>query len=111
MTLGEFYDKIESWPSDTMNFRIEGVFSWRGIYAEPCCSLSTTKQTTKQENLDMLRRLTNEVFIGWKGGEFTYTFDDTIHFECDYSEYSSGGYLKGFIERNKDSEIINHIFG
>ena len=23
MTLGEFYDKIESWPSDTINFECE----------------------------------------------------------------------------------------
>ena len=111
MTLGELYDKIKSYPHDTMDFCITDVFSWRGIYREPCCSLSTTKQTTKQENLDMLRRLTNEVFRGYKGGEYTYTFDDTMHFEYDYGEYSSGGYLKDFIKRNEDSEIINHIFG
>lgn len=110
ITLGELYDKIKSYPHDTMDFCVEDVFSWRGVYAEPCCSLST-EHTTKQENLDMLRRLTNEVFYGYKGGEYTYTFDDRINFECDCSEYSGGGYLKGFIKRNKDSEIINHIFG
>jgi hypothetical protein len=110
ITLGEFYDKIKSYPQDTMNFHITDVFSWRGAYAEPCCSLST-EQTTKQENLDMLRRLIDEPFPGWKGGEFTYTFDDWIHFECDYGDYSSNRYLMGFLKRNKDSEIINHIFG
>ena len=110
MTLKELYDKIESYPSDTMNFCIEDVFSWRGIYAEPCCSL-LTKQTTKQENLDMLRRLTNEVFYGYKGGEYTYTFDDRINFECDCSAYSSGGYLKGFINKYKETQEIKHIFG
>lgn len=110
ITLGELYDKIKSYPQDTMDFCITDIFSWRGIYAEPCCSLST-EQTTKQENLDMLRRLTNEVFYGYKGGDYTYTFDDRINFECDCSEYTDGKYLKGFIKRNKDSEIINHIFG
>lgn len=110
ITLGEFYDKIKSYHQDTMDFCITDVFSWRGIYREPCCSLSI-KQTTKQENLDMLRRLTNEVFRGYKGGEYIYTFDDRINFECDCSDYSSGLYLKGFIEKNKDSEIINYIFG
>lgn len=109
ITLGEFYDKIESYPQDTMDFRITDVFSWRGVYAEPCCSLST-ERTTKQENLDMLRRLTNEVFCGWKGGEYTYTFDDLIHFEYDEGEYSAGKYLMSFIKRNENSEIINHIF-
>ena len=111
MTLGELYDKIKSYPHDTMDFCVTDVFSWRGSYDEPCCSLSTTKQTTKRENLDMLRRLTNEEFYGYKGGEYTYTFDDKINFECDCSVYSNGMYLKGFIKRNEDSEIINHIFG
>lgn len=109
ITLGEFYDKIKSYPQDIMDFRITDVFSWRGIYKEPCCSLST-ERTTKQENLDMLRRLINEVFCGYKGGEYTYTFDDFINFECDESAYSSGNYLKGFIKWNQDSEIVNHIF-
>ena len=109
ITLGELYDKIKSYPQDIMDFRITDVFSWRGIFAEPCCSLST-EQTTKQENLDMLRRLTNEYFYGYEGGDYTYTFDNRIHFELDCSEYTAGGYLKKFIRRNKDSEIINHIF-
>ena len=110
MTLKELYDKIESYPSDTMNFCIEDVFAWRGIYAEPCCSLST-KQTTKQENLNMLRRLTNEVFRGYKGGEYTYTFDDWINFECDCSEYTDGRYLNGFINKYKENTEFKHIFG
>ena len=110
MTLKELYDKIESYPSDTMNFCIEDVFSWRGIYAEPCCSL-LIKQTTKQENLDMLRRLTNEVFHGYKGGEYTYTFDDQINFEYDYGEYTDGRYLKGFINKYKETQEFKHIFG
>lgn len=110
MTLGEFYDKISSWPSNTMNFRVEDVFSWRGIYAEPCCEISI-QETSKQYNLDMLRRLVNEEFIGWKGGVFTYTFEDTIHFECEESSYTpNNGYLIGFIARNQNEEV-KHIFG
>ena len=50
-----------------MNFKIEDVFSWRGIYYEPCVSLSTNK-STKEENLNMLNRLCTETFEGWKGG-------------------------------------------
>lgn len=110
MTLGELYDKISSWPEETMNFCIEDVFSWRGVYAEPCCELSTN-YSTKQYNLDKLRELTTEVFYGWKGGEYTYTFEDKINFESEHGNYSSGNYLKAFIKRNKDSEIVKHIFG
>lgn len=110
MTIKELYNKIESWPEDTMDFCITDVFSWRGIYAEPACSLSTTSDTTKQENLDMLRRLTFEIFKGWKGGKYIYNFEDEIHFECDGGSYSSGDYIMGFLARNH-SPIIEHIFG
>lgn len=109
MTLGEFYDKIESWPSDTMNFKVTDVFSWRGIYAEPCCSISLS-YSTKIENLNMLKRLLNETFEGYKGGEYTYTFDDTIHFECEEDSYSDGKYLYSFLIENGREEIIKHIF-
>ena len=37
MTIRELRLKIESWENDTMDFCIEEVFSWRGIYAEPAC--------------------------------------------------------------------------
>jgi hypothetical protein len=109
MTIEELYNKIESWPENTMDFCITGVFSWRGVYAEPACSLSTSN-TTKQENLDMLSRLTSEIFMGWKGGEYTYNFDDEINFECEDGSYSAGDYLRGFLDRNH-SLIIKHIFG
>lgn len=110
MTIGEFYNKIESWSSDIMNFRIENVFSWRGSYNEPCCEISIC-ETSKQYNLDMLRRLVNEVFIGYKGGEFTYTFDDVIHFECEEGSYTPNNeYLVRFIVNNQNEEV-KHIFG
>ena len=110
MTIGEFYNKIESWSSDIMNFRIENVFSWRGSYNEPCCEISIC-ETYKQYNLDMLRRLVNEVFIGYKGGEFTYTFDDVIHFECEEGSYTPNNeYLARFIVNNQNEEV-KHIFG
>ena len=109
MTLKELYDKIESYPSDTMNFCIEDVFAWRGIYQEPCCSLSVEK-TNKQDNLDKLSDLVKFEFSGWKGGYFKYDWDSTIHFEYDYGEYTDGGYLKGFINKYKDTEEFKHIF-
>ena len=109
MTLKELYDKIKSYPSDTMNFCIEDVFAWRGIYAEPCCSLSV-KKTNKQDNLDKLSDLVKFEFSGWKGGYFKYNWDNTIHFEADYSEYTAGKYLKGFINKYKETQEFKHIF-
>ena len=109
MTLQELYDKIESYPSDTMNFRIEDVFAWRGIYTEPCCSLSV-KKTDKQDNLDKLSGLVIFEFSGWKGGYFKYDWDSTIHFEADYGEYTDGKYLKDFINKYKETQEFKYIF-
>lgn len=30
ITIREMCDKIQNWPEDTMKFRIEDVFAWRG---------------------------------------------------------------------------------
>lgn len=109
MTLKELYDRIESYPHDTMNFCIEKVFSWRGVYAEPCCSLSTNT-TTKQQNLDTLTRLITETYKGWKGGTYEYFFDDPINFEAEESSWSDGYYIKDFITNNQTPEV-KHIFG
>lgn len=109
MTLKEFYEKIESFPSDTMNFCIEDVFSWRGSYNEPCCSISTNN-VAKQHNLDMLNRLFNEIFYGWKGGEYTYSENDDINFESGVEMWTNNEYLINFIANNPSPEV-KHIFG
>ena len=110
MTLGDLYDRILSYPEDTMNFCIESVFSWRGSYYEPCCSLST-RNVSKEHNLDMLTKLLTESFIGWKGGSYTYIMDDTIHFEEGEGSYSDEYYIKEFIANNYNTTEVKHIFG
>lgn len=110
MTLKELYDKIESYPSDTMKFCIEDVFAWRGIYAEPGCSLSV-ENTNKQDNLDKLSNLVKFEFSGYKGGCYKYDWDSTIHFEDGYEEYTAGRYLNGFINKYKENPEVKHIFG
>lgn len=92
-----------------MNFRITDVFSWRGIYAEPACSLICIP-TLKRDNLHMLNRLTNEVFDGWAGGEYVYCSTDTLNFEYGADYYSDGEYIMSFLDKNH-SPIIDHIFG
>ena len=109
MRLQYLYDKIKSWKEDNMEFCIEDIFSWRGVYAEPCCSLSIRK-VSKEYNLNQLDKLVTDTFIGWKGGEFTYTYDDTINFENGEGYWSDGDYILGFLANNH-SEVIKHIFG
>lgn len=109
MTIRELRLKIESWENDTMDFCIEEVFSWRGIYAEPACSIST-RTVTKEHNLQMLDELISRPFQGWKGGEFEYVDYDTLNFESSWGSWTDGAYLMFFIENNQ-TPIIQHIFG
>jgi hypothetical protein len=67
-------------------------------------------QATKEENLEMLNRLTSESFRGWKGGEFKYTPYHEIHFELDNGEWSNGQYLIRFLLKNAHEPIVQHIF-
>ena len=110
MTLEKFYTKLEKWGSDIMNFTIEDVFSWRGIYAEPCCEISIN-ETTKEHNLQMLNRLCEDIFKGYKGGVYSYGFSNDIHFETDPSSYTPGaGYIKAFVKKYQDEPIIKYLF-
>ena len=110
MTIGDLYSKIESWPEDTMNFRIIDVFSWRGIYTEAAAEIST-EPTFKQDNLNALNWVIKFTHEGWKGGEFEYDFCTEIHFEYDYGDYSAGQYLNNFLLRNANEPVVQHIFG
>jgi len=108
MTLNEFANRIESL-GNTMNFCIEDVFSWRGSYDMPACSISTRK-TTKRHNLKMIDKLVNETFDGWKGGEFEYSYDQDIYFEADEGSYTAGQYLNKFLMNNGDNKDVRKIF-
>ena len=109
MTIEELREKIESYPEETMPFCIDDVFSWRGVYAEPACSLSTDT-TTKEHNYQMLDRLENETFEGWKGGEYTYHPYDDLHFEDEPGNWSDGQYLIDFLLNNSKNKAVKHIF-
>lgn len=109
MTLNEFANRIESL-GNTMDFCIEDVFSWRGSYDMPACSISARK-TTRKHNLIMIDRLLNETFEGWKGGEYDYKYYQDINFEPGWSSYTDGKYLNKFLMDNGDNEDVRKIFG
>lgn len=109
MEIYELREKINSL-GNRMDFCIEDVFSWRGVYAEPACCISSCN-TTKERNLEMLDRLTSEVFHGWKGGDFRYDEYSTIHFECERSSWSDGKFLDKFLLANANNKDVQYIFG
>lgn len=74
------------------------IDSWRGIYAEPALGWSPAGYTRiiKQEDyptceslVKMLEDSTGREFTGWKGGEFYFTGDETLHIDnegdCTYT--------------------------
>ena len=109
MTILELKEKIESWPETTMPFCIEDVFSWRGVYAEPSCAISTC-DTSKEHNIEMLERLVTEEFYGWKGGEYHYHNYNDIHFEVSDGSWSDGKFIKDFLLDNSDNAAVRYIF-
>lgn len=109
MTIAEFKDKIKSYPGDTMPFCINDVFSWRGVYAEPACAISTCC-VDKEHNIAMLERLVTEKFYGWKGGEYHYHDYDDIHFETNPGSWSDGQFIVDFLMDNYDNDAVIHIF-
>lgn len=110
MTLGDLYNKIESWPENTMNFRILDIFCWRGSYYDAAAEIST-EPTQKQFNLDMIDEALKNIHCGWKGGEFEFDLYTPVHFESDYGTWTDGKYLQGFLIRNGQEPIVQHIFG
>ena len=109
MTIEEFKDKIKSYPGDTMPFCIDDVFSWRGVYSEPACAISTC-DASKEHNIEMLERLVTEEFYGWKGGEYRYHDYDDIHFEIEPGSWSDGQFINDFLMDNYDNDAVRYIF-
>ena len=109
MNLSELKNKIESYPGDTMPFSLSFPFSWRGIYAEVCFSISTG-EATKQDNLNIIEMAVMNEFEGYKGGLYRYDCSTNVNFEDSIREYSDGDYLLQFLANNHN-EAITHIFG
>lgn len=108
MILEELKNRIESYPSEVMDFCLSEPFSWRGSYDEVCFSLNTT-ETSKKDNLKMINKALKETFHGWKGGEYRYNKNTTVNFEESRNAYSDGYYLQIFLDNN-NNDAINHIF-
>lgn len=70
------------------------VASWRGSYSEPAIGWCVTGRNgneqapTVKELLDELTLATHgKIYVGWKGGNYTYTDKDTLHVD-NQGEYT-----------------------
>ena len=112
ITLQDLYNIIYSYKDDIMNFCIEDVCSWRGIYEQPCC-IVTNNEASKEHNLDMVLSLLEGTFHGYKDGEFTYNISSLVHFEIQESEASTLPeycYWYRFLNDNENNPFIQHMY-
>jgi len=102
MTLGEFKNHIVRFENGkTFKYGISGPFSWRGIYAEVAFSVFEG-ETSKEDILENIEAALSETFYGYKGGDFRYDENTSIHFEQDDSSYTDGKYCENWL-----AEITN----
>jgi hypothetical protein len=98
MELGKFKEYIESFENNYLfDYSISEPFSWRGSYCEVAFSIEN-ESSTKEDILEKILLAYNNIFRGYKGGEYKYTDNTDIHFEYDYSSYSGEGYAQRLIE-------------
>lgn len=112
MTVKDLMNIIESWPDDKMPFSIDDVWSWRGIYADPCLCV-TTREQTKKYNLLSLKEVLQYSFTGWKGGEFYYNESSLLHFENDpgcATTTAENCFWLDFLKKNEDNKFIQAIY-
>lgn len=113
-TLKDFEDYIESLPDRTeFRFALSEPFSWRGSYDEVCFSI-LEGPSTKEEVLKNILRAYKGTFMGWKGGEYTYSGNTNVNFEEDPGSWSDGGYVESkihFIVRDKTLIEAENISG
>lgn len=104
MTLGELKKHFQSKPDGTVfDYSLSDPFSWRGVYAEVCFSVTEDK-STKEENISKIEDALTNVFEGWKGGDYRYTEDTTVNFEETQRNWSDGDYVREMISVIEGSE-------
>lgn len=104
MILKEFKEYISMFSDDhQFQYGISEPFSWRGSYDQVAFSI-ITENMTKQEILNRIQMAYENVFYGWKGGEYEYDDFTFVNFERQVGSWSDGGYVREFISNLLDSE-------
>jgi hypothetical protein len=101
MTINELIDRLRcAEPDARVRFSFCGcvpttVGSWRGIYAEPAIGWQPADYsgyvkdypTASSLIAELERSIDGRSYIGWKGGEYRYTGDQTLHVD-NYGDYT-----------------------
>lgn len=100
INLIEFKTHIESFDNGTVfKYGISKPFSWRGSYDEVAFAI-VEEPMAKEAILENIEMAYNELFYGYKGGEYRYSDYTPVNFEEEgCSNYSAGGYCSEMIAK------------
>lgn len=94
ISAGKFLRTLQENPHFVIHgFDLIGFGSWRGDYGEPCIFVCKVEQGCifASSLINVIEKLTDgTVYHGYKGGEYTFTLDQCLHFELDESSCSYG---------------------
>lgn len=106
MILKEFKEHIENLEAGKLlKYGISHPFSWRGSYNEVAFEILLYNPMTREEILSNIEKAYEGIFIGYKGGEYTYHDNTDVNFEEDTSCYTDGGYCARIIAEIDEDEI------
>lgn len=105
MNLKELKSYFESFEDDyVFDWSLSDPFSWRGAYDE--VAFAVLKQpSTKESNLQKIKKAYTETFFGYKGGEYDYNNYTPVNFEQDTSCWTDGRYVQYKIAEIENSNL------
>ena len=119
MRLIEFKNYISSFKAGTkFDYGIGEPFSWRGSFDEVAFDFLRETPMTRENILSNIEKAYTETFRGYKGGNYEYDDQTSVHFEHDECCYSDGNYCRkaiAFLDNNKvylsqEMELIEKAF-
>ncbi len=97
MTLLELKKYFESMRKDrNFDYCLSYPFCWRASYFEIAFAIEKKECKASHILLNIYHGL-NNIFVGWKGGNYAFNKDTKVNFENGYSEWTDGQYMKDWI--------------
>jgi len=104
MELKDFKQHIENAEKGkTFEYGISNPFSWRGSYDEVAFEILEIPMT-REEMLIRIQKAYDDVFYGYKGGEYRFSDWTTVNFEDSGRSYTDGGYVSRWIAKIEEKE-------
>lgn len=99
MELKDFKQQIENAEKDKIfDYGISSPFSWRGSYDEVAFEI-LEQPMSREDILSKIQEAYENVFYGYKGGEYRFSDWTNVNFEEGKGDYTDGGYCSDMIAK------------